>query len=160
MYTSTDIAKSIKYMAKEKQISLEALFQAAGVGRNKIASLNSGSMPKADNLARIADQLGVSLDYLMGRTSNPIMNEINRHPNLRGQLDRAGSVVRALTQEAHRGYQNWHREIDNAMVQWLRNNPNATQLQFWQQMYNLYNTPDMISRFGQDALTFIRGMMM
>nr|DAR47104.1 MAG TPA: repressor protein [Caudoviricetes sp.] len=33
------------------------------------------SVPKADNLAKIADVLGCSVDYLLGRTDNP---EINR----------------------------------------------------------------------------------
>ena len=33
--------------------------------------LSRGSMPKADNLAKIADYLDCSVDYLLGRTDNP-----------------------------------------------------------------------------------------
>jgi len=91
--------------------------------------------------------------------SNPITNALNNHPTLRGLLDRAGSTVQALTETAHKGYQTWHRAIDSTMVQWLNNNPNATEHHFWQQMYNQYSTPDMIARFGQGALNYIKGMM-
>jgi hypothetical protein len=33
--------------------------------------LSRGSMPKADNIARIPDYLDCSVDYLLGRTDNP-----------------------------------------------------------------------------------------
>lgn len=33
------------------------------------------SMPRADNLAKIADYLGVSVDYLLGRTDNLDINK-------------------------------------------------------------------------------------
>ena len=33
------------------------------------------SMPKADNLARIADYLDCSIDYLMGRTDDPDLHK-------------------------------------------------------------------------------------
>lgn len=32
---------------------------------------SGGSMPKSDNLAKIADFLNCSVDYLLGRTDNP-----------------------------------------------------------------------------------------
>lgn len=35
------------------------------------------SMPKADTLAKIADYLNCSVDYLLGRTDNPEINKIN-----------------------------------------------------------------------------------
>lgn len=33
------------------------------------------SMPKADNLAKIADCLNVSVDYLLGRTDDPVLHK-------------------------------------------------------------------------------------
>ena len=76
MYNSSVISDKIKSQAKAKGISLKALFEATELGRNFIASsLTAGSMPKADNLAKIADHLDCSVDYLLGRTDNP---EINR----------------------------------------------------------------------------------
>lgn len=86
---------------------------------------------------------------------------LNAHPTLSGQFNRATSIVQALTPEAHSGYQTWHRYIDQTMVNWLSNpaNQNATPKHFWTKMYELYNTPDMIQRFGSGALEYIKGMM-
>ncbi len=91
--------------------------------------------------------------------SNPIMKALENHPTLSGLFDRATSVVQALTPEAHRGYQTWHRDIDNAMVAWLIEHPLATVNDFWSTLYTLYNTPDMIERFGMGVLNYIKGMM-
>ena len=37
-----------------------------GLGRNTISHMDNGSMLKADSLAKIADYLNVSTDYLLG----------------------------------------------------------------------------------------------
>ena len=90
--------------------------------------------------------------------SNRIMNALANHP-LRGLFDRAASVIQALTSQAHRGYQAWHRLIDKNMVSWLQNHLNASPFEFWQEMYNQYNTKDMIKRFGEYVLDFIKEQM-
>ena len=90
--------------------------------------------------------------------SNPIMRALENHP-LRGVFQRATSVIQAMTQDAHRGYQGWHRFIDGYMVSWLQNHQNATESEFWRELYKLYNTKDMISRFGEDVLKYIKQQM-
>ena len=90
--------------------------------------------------------------------SNLIMRALANHP-LRGLFIRASSVVQALTEAAHKGYQSWHRLIDQHMVQWLQSHQNATPLEFWQEMYKQYNTRDMIKRFGEGVLIYIRSQM-
>ena len=70
MYNSVEIAIRIKQTAKSNKISLSKMFADTGLGRNTMANLKT-SMPKADNLAKIADYLNVSVDYLLGRTDNP-----------------------------------------------------------------------------------------
>ena len=67
MYFSNDIAKRIKLLAKEKQVVLSNMFDQIGIGKNTMANLKT-SMPKADTLAKIADYLNCSVDYLLGRT--------------------------------------------------------------------------------------------
>lgn len=42
------------------------MFSELGLGKNTLSNFKT-SMPKADNLAKIADYLGVSVDYLLGR---------------------------------------------------------------------------------------------
>lgn len=69
MYNSNNIAERIKALAKKNNISLKKLLADAGLGNNAMANMKT-SMPKSDSLAKIADCLGVSLDYLMGRSDD------------------------------------------------------------------------------------------
>ena len=66
MYKSSDIAKRIKDLAKQKKIPLKVLLEDVGLGFNAMTHMKN-SVPKSDNLARIADRLGCSVDYLLGR---------------------------------------------------------------------------------------------
>lgn len=51
------------------------MLEDVGLGFNTMSNMKN-SMPKADNLAKIADYLDVSVDYLLGRTNSPeLMNE-------------------------------------------------------------------------------------
>lgn len=68
-YISSEIAQRIKLAAKEKGLTIANVLDKVNLGRNTMANLKT-SMPKADNLAKIADYLDCSVDYLLGRTSN------------------------------------------------------------------------------------------
>ena len=74
MYKSSDVAARIKYAAAVRIISVRKLLSDVELGFNTITNMKT-SMPKADNLAKIADYLDVSMDYLMGRTDR---SEVNR----------------------------------------------------------------------------------
>lgn len=74
MYQSADVAARIKSVAKSKGITVKKLLEDVGMGFNAMSNMRT-SMPKADNLAKIADYLDCSVDYLLGRTDNP---EVNR----------------------------------------------------------------------------------
>ena len=87
------------------------------------------------------------------------MKALNNHPLLNSVFQRAGSIVQALYKHSHRGYQKWHRIIDQGMAQWLNNTPNATEQQFWGKLYDYYNTPDMINRFGEGVLKYIKSQI-
>lgn len=71
MYNSVIVANNIKTLSKKKSISLKSLFEDCGIGRNAMSHMTNGSMPKADTLAKIADYLNCSVDYLLGRTDQP-----------------------------------------------------------------------------------------
>lgn len=66
MYSSIDISERVKIAAKEKGVSVKKMLEDIGLSYNTMSNMKS-SMPKADNLAKIADYLGCSIDYLMGR---------------------------------------------------------------------------------------------
>ena len=70
MYNSQIVAKRIKKKASENNIALGNMFAELGISNNTLHNMKT-SMPKSDTLARIADYLNVSVDYLLGRTDNP-----------------------------------------------------------------------------------------
>lgn len=74
LYISNDIAEKIKLSAKSKGVSVKKLLEDVGLGFNTMSNMKT-SMPKADNLAKIADYLDCSVDYLLGRTDNPNINK-------------------------------------------------------------------------------------
>lgn len=76
MYEADKIAGRIKEYAKSKKTPIKKLLDECGLSKNTLSSmLSGGSTPKSENLARIADYLDCSVDYLLGRTDNP---EVNR----------------------------------------------------------------------------------
>ena len=91
MYNSNKVAERIKLTAKNKGISIKKLLEDIGLNKNSIDTMKT-CMPKSDSLAKIADYLECSVDYLMGRVDNPAANENEtellkhyRSMNLKGQ---------------------------------------------------------------------------
>ena len=74
LYNSSAVAARIKDMAKTRGITVKQLLEEAGLGYNMMTMMRT-SMPKADNLAKLADGLDCSVDYLLGRTDNPEINK-------------------------------------------------------------------------------------
>ena len=74
MYNSSNVAERIKVTAKRKGVSVKEVLENVGLGFNTMSNKKT-SMPKADNIAKIADYLGCSVDYLLGRTDNPEVNK-------------------------------------------------------------------------------------
>lgn len=83
MYISNNVANKIKFLAKEQGISMKKLLADIGLGFNTMSNMKT-SMPKADTLAKIADYLGCSIDYLMGRnndiSASMLYNAYKSHP--------------------------------------------------------------------------------
>lgn len=70
MYNSLNIAENIKNTAKMKKVTVKCMLADLDLSVNTLQNMKT-SMPKSDTLARIADYLNVSVDYLLGRTDNP-----------------------------------------------------------------------------------------
>lgn len=75
MYESGIVAENIKKTAKAANIQLKDMLLALHLNKNTLSNMYNGSMLKGDSLARIADYLGCSVDYLLGRTDNPEVNK-------------------------------------------------------------------------------------
>ena len=72
LYNSTNTVELIKKIAKNKNISIATLLSNCELNKNTLSSMTSrGSWIQSDSLAKIADYLGCSVDYLLGRTDDP-----------------------------------------------------------------------------------------
>lgn len=76
MYNSSNVAERIKELSKKRNISVKQMLLDVCLGFNTMSNMKT-SMPKADNLAKIADYLDCSVDYLLGRTDIPEVNTLD-----------------------------------------------------------------------------------
>ena len=87
LYKSTNVAEIIKKTAKVKNIQLKDMLIELELNKNTLSNMYKGSMLKGDSLARIADYLDVSVDYLLGRTNEQISTYYSN--NVKGKIGRA-----------------------------------------------------------------------
>lgn len=71
MYDSHNLAIKIKSVAKEKNKIIKDMLVVCELGSNTMSALYHGKSIAFDSLAKIADYLDVSVDYLLGREENP-----------------------------------------------------------------------------------------
>ncbi len=71
MYIAQDTKNRIKLLCKSKKISMETMLIDCSLGVNAIRQINDTKGMASFSLARIADYLDCSVDYLLGRTNNP-----------------------------------------------------------------------------------------
>lgn len=77
MYNTNITVERIKSLAKQKGFRISDMLNSCELSKNALSSMQSrGSWLQANNLAKIADYLDCSVDYLLGRTDNP-----NSHKN-------------------------------------------------------------------------------
>ena len=71
-YSPVEAANRIEQLASSTKQSVNTMLEDCGLNKNMLQTMKSrGSMPQAGNLAKIADYLDCSVDYLLGRTDNP-----------------------------------------------------------------------------------------
>ena len=84
MQNSQEIYESGKSLVKERRISLNKIIRECGLGQNFFINWkNQNTLPRPENLQKIADCLGVSVDYLMlgyePESTAIIMNDVPVH---------------------------------------------------------------------------------
>ncbi|MFP2906584.1 Wall-associated protein precursor [Pyxidicoccus sp. 3LFB2] len=81
--------------------------------------------------------------------SKRIAAALDRHGTLKGvyQPRDPRFVSQAVDKAAHNGYQHWHRQVDDEVVQWLADNSAATAKQFEAFLRTIYSRPEMLARF-------------
>lgn len=75
MYITQDIANRIKSRLKTQHKSTKDMLSSLNMGINAISEFSKGKHMSCISLARIADYLDCSVDYLLGRTDNPEINK-------------------------------------------------------------------------------------
>jgi DNA-binding Xre family transcriptional regulator len=76
LYDSIALAENIKIQAKARNIQLKDMYAELGMSKGVLSNLRTGRMIAADSLARIADYLDCSMDFLMGRTVDPAVRRM------------------------------------------------------------------------------------
>jgi hypothetical protein len=88
--------------------------------------------------------------------SRPIAKALAKHLTLRGLFKPRDPrfVLRAKDEQSHCGYQEWHRNVDAEVIEWLRTNPKATSQQFMDKLREIYSRPEMQARFPNGFRSF------
>lgn len=72
MKNSQELAKTIKDRAKTMKITVKQMLNDCELSINTLSSMQSGGYyPRLEAIAKIADYLDCSVDYLLGRTDDP-----------------------------------------------------------------------------------------
>ena len=76
MQNPQETANRIKVTSKSRGISISKLLSDCSLNKNALFTMqSSGYYPRVEALAKIADYLDCSVDYLLGRTDNPNVNK-------------------------------------------------------------------------------------
>ena len=75
MYIAQTTKSRIKELCKNKNINAKQMLLDCSLGANAIQQINDIKGMASFSLARIADYLDCSVDYLLGRTDNPEVNK-------------------------------------------------------------------------------------
>ena len=74
MYDVQNIAFEIKKKAKEKNVTIKQLLENCQLNINTVSELSKGKQISYLSFAKIADYLDCSVDYLLGRSTAPNVN--------------------------------------------------------------------------------------
>lgn len=90
MTNPQNLAFAIKSIAKVRGITVKEMLTDCELSINTLSSMQSGGyFPRVEALIKIADYLGCSIDYLLGRTDSP--TAINSHNTVNGSNNIIGN---------------------------------------------------------------------
>lgn len=76
MYVAQELADRIRYLARKKGIGQGELLKKCGCNTNMLNQISADKGISSFSLAKIADELDCSVDYLLCRTENPDLQSI------------------------------------------------------------------------------------
>ena len=77
---------------------------------------------------------------------------MEKHKRLKGKYKPRDKrfEYQAVSLEAHNGYEHWHIDLDAEVVEWLRENQDATMEVFEGWLAKRYKKPDLAWRFNSN----------
>lgn len=76
MYSAQSIRENILMVLDLKGLKTSPMLTELGFSQSLLSDMKRyNNVPSSDKLAKIADYLEVSVDYLLGRTNNPEVNK-------------------------------------------------------------------------------------
>lgn len=80
--------------------------------------------------------------------SNKIMKKLDRHETLKKIFEREDIRFKYKSKdlESHKGYQEWHRLVDEEIINWLEKNKKATSEEFLRFLEGIYKRPEIENR--------------
>ena len=75
MYSAEALSNRIKALARERGVMLKDILFACDLNINSLSQMSDKKGLSSFSLAKIADYLDCSVDYLLGRTENPKINQ-------------------------------------------------------------------------------------
>jgi len=149
-----DDARRAAQVLQEVEGALEELEQASRMAGKK----DEKAEKKKRELRAAAESLSKSLGIRQSPDckgqehhliSRRIAKQLKDHPTLKGLYKPRDPrfVARAKDEESHCGYQEWHRKVDDEVIDWLESKPRSTPQEFMDKLREIYSRPDMKARF-------------
>ena len=84
--------------------------------------------------------------------SDVVHKALEDHPKLRGKYSLRDKRFESLAKDlqSHRGYQDWHREVDAQTRDWIKGNKKATEADFEKWLRWRYSEPDLKAKFPKN----------
>jgi hypothetical protein len=130
-------------LAKQAEAAAQAAVVAQGIQKTTETLQAEGeSSPASPEPPECKGQLHHIISKLIAKA-------LEDHATLRGHYKARDRrfVTRAVDEQAHCGYQQWHRDVDNEVIRWLEDNHKATPKQFEAFLREIYSRPAMRTRF-------------
>ena len=128
--------------------SVSPLDLFGGIGRGLAALIRSGVTALFGELTTVNGSLQLT-GQMHHAISRRVFDALEDHPVLKGHYTARDPrfVTQARDLTSHRGYDSFHRQLDDEVSAWTRNNPGATPRQFENYLHNVYQRSDVLARF-------------
>jgi hypothetical protein len=138
-----EVGDPAKFMAIKKAMEVLKIEEE---NRQRQASVSSVSEADSSSSAPEPPDCKGQQHHIISR---PIAKALDAHPTLSGHFKARDPrfVTQAVDGPSHCGYQDWHRKIDEEVINWLDTHKSATPKEFLEFLRRIYSRPAMRARF-------------